>query len=488
VTTGRAAQVGWLLFALLALSLALPGIPLYRQLLQSVCTGTGCVTGQLTPAEGQAAVAFSGSLSAYADLAIIACLLTYILLFLTAVALIWRKPASSAAVCGAFTLTALATSTLAQATAQASPTLALPAQFIHFVQLAALLPFFCLIPDGHFRPGWLRWAVLAAVPAATLVAFDLVGPAASQTIGIVIAVLAAGSVLYRYRSLAATPEQEHVAWALAAMGLLAAAQLMGRPLRSLPLPALSLESLPNAFFGFFSSAPVGALLVVGALACLMVAFLSDELFRLEIALNRALVYSLLSLFVVAGYVAIVGYLSFIFQSTGNIWFSVMATGVMATVFQPVRERLQRFVNHLHYGKRAEPYEVIAGLGQRLEATLATEAVLPTIAETVRESLQLPYVAVALEQNGTSEVVAEAGIALGETTSFPLTYKGQLVGHQQVAPRPGSATLDAADRTLLADLAQQAGIAVHGVRVTAELRQLADKLQHSRGAAGTRSGR
>src|SRR5215218_8689827 len=54
VTTGRAAQVGWLLFALLALSLALPGIPLYRQLLQSVCTGTGCVTGQLTPAEGQA--------------------------------------------------------------------------------------------------------------------------------------------------------------------------------------------------------------------------------------------------------------------------------------------------------------------------------------------------------------------------------------------------------------------------------------------------
>jgi signal transduction histidine kinase len=477
VTTGRAAQVSWLLFALLALSLALPGIPLYRQLLQSVCTGAGCVTGQLTPAEEQAVVAFSGSLSAYADLAFISCLLTYILLFLTAVALIWRKPTNRAVVCGAFALTALATSTLAQATAQTSPALALPAQFIGLVQLAALLPFFCLIPDGRFRPGWLRWAVLAVVPGTALVAFELVGPAANQTIGIVIAVLAAGSVLYRYRSLAATPDQEQVAWVLAAMALLATAQLMGRPKQLLPLPALSLEAIPNAYIGFF--APFGALLVVGALACLVVALLSDELFHLEIALNRALVYSLLSLFVVAGYVLVVGYLSSIFQSSGNIWFSLIATGVMAAAFQPVRERLQRYVNHLLYGKRAEPYEVIAGLGQRLEATLAAEAVLPTIAETVRESLQLPYVAIALEQNGTSDVAAEAGTPLGELTSFPLTYKGVLVGHLLVAPRPGSAALDAADRTLLADLAQQAGIAVHGVRTTAELRQLADKLQQSR---------
>src|SRR5215212_6930413 len=65
VSTGRAAQVVWLLFALLALSLALPGIALYRQLLQNVCAGAGCVTGQLTPAEGKAAITFSGSLPAY---------------------------------------------------------------------------------------------------------------------------------------------------------------------------------------------------------------------------------------------------------------------------------------------------------------------------------------------------------------------------------------------------------------------------------------
>ena len=462
-----------MLFALLALSLALPGIPLYRQLLQSVCTGAGCVTGQLTPAEGQAAVAFSGSLSTYADIAINGFLFTYILLFLTAVALIWRKPASRAAVCGAFTLTALATHTLAQATTQASPNLALLAQFIYFVQLATLRPFFCLIPDGRFRPGWLSWAVFAIVPAAALIAFDVVEPAASTTISIAIALLATGSILYRYRTLPASPEQEQVAWASAAMGLLAAAQLMGRPIRPLPLPAMSLEAIPNAYFVF------GELLVVGALACLVVAFLSDELFHLEIALNRALVYSLLSLFVVAGYVVIVGCLSLIFQSSDNIWFSVITTGVMAAVFQPVRERVQRFVNHLLYGERAEPYEVIAGLGRRLEATLAPEAILPTIAQVVRESLQLPYVAVALEQNGVSDVVAEAGKALGEPTSFPLMYQGALVGHLLVAPRPGSAALDAADRTLLADLAQQAGIAVHGIRLTSELRQLADKLQQSR---------
>ena len=46
------------------------------------------------------------------------------------------------------------------------------------------------------------------------------------------------------------------------------------------------------------------------------------------------------------------------------------------LFQPLRERLQRGVNRLLYGERDEPYAVLARLGQRLEATLAPEAVLP----------------------------------------------------------------------------------------------------------------
>ena len=125
----------------------------------------------------------------------------------------------------------------------------------------------------------------------------------------------------------------------------------------------------------------------------------------------------------------------IFQSSGNLWLSLIATGLVAALFQPVREQVQRFVNQLLYGERAEPYKVIAALGQRLEATFASDAVLPTIAQVVQELLQLPYVAIALDQDGESEVAASAGTLVGEPLLFPLTYQGASVG----APARHSAT-------------------------------------------------
>jgi len=469
LATGRAAQAGWLLFTLLAINLALPGITPYRQLLGEVCTGADCLTGQLTPEGVQGAL--GGSLPGYARLAIAVYLMTYSLTLLTAAALIWRKPTRRAAVLGAFALAAAGTDILAQATARTVPLLELPAQLIHFVLLAALLPCFCLIPDDRFRPPWLRWVALAIVPAAVLVAFDVVGAAAAGAFNLIISALILGIIIYRYRALSAPPQQEQVVWALVAAVLMAGVQWLDTP--AWPL---YLEVTPASFI---AASPVGAMVIVGSLTCLAVAFLSDEMFRVEVALSRALVYSLLSLFVAAVYVLVVGYLSLIFQSSGSLWLSLVATGLVAVLFQPVRQRVQRFVNHMLYGERAEPYEVIAGLGRRLKATLAPEAVLPTIAQMVQEALQLPFVAIALEGDGASEVAASAGTPLGEPISFALTHQGALIGHLQVSPRPGDTALDSADQALLSDLAQQAGIAVHSVRLTAELRQMADKLQGAR---------
>ena len=40
-----------------------------------------------------------------------------------------------------------------------------------------------------------------------------------------------------------------------------------------------------------------------------------------------------------------------------------------------------------YGERDDPYAVISRLGKRLEATLAPEAVLPTVVETISPGTQ-----------------------------------------------------------------------------------------------------
>ena len=53
-----------------------------------------------------------------------------------------------------------------------------------------------------------------------------------------------------------------------------------------------------------------------------------------------------------------------------------------------------------YGDRDDPYTLLTRLGSRLDATLAPDALLPTIVQTVRDALRLPYVAIACGQGET----------------------------------------------------------------------------------------
>jgi len=182
----------------------------------------------------------------------------------------------------------------------------------------------------------------------------------------------------------------------------------------------------------------------------------------------------------------VGYLSLIFQSSGSLWFSLAATGLVAVFFQSFRERVQRFVNQLLYGERDDPYAVLARLSQRLEAAFEPAAVLPSIVETVAKTLNLPYVAIATVERGELSIRSEwhSADAIASTLNvslitIPLIYQNEQLGEMRVCPRRGETTLAEADRRLLADLAQQASVAVHGVRLMNDLRDLTTDLQRSR---------
>jgi signal transduction histidine kinase len=159
--------------------------------------------------------------------------------------------------------------------------------------------------------------------------------------------------------------------------------------------------------------------------------------------------------------------------------SFLATGVVAVCFQPLRARLQRAVNRLLYGDRDEPYVVLSRLGQRLEATLAPDAVLPTIVQTVREALKLPYVAISVWQEGSEVKTVAAGMQVGAASRLPLVYQQERIGELILAPRAADAAFTPADRLLLDDLARQAGVAVHAVRLTTELQRARERLVAAR---------
>jgi signal transduction histidine kinase len=132
-----------------------------------------------------------------------------------------------------------------------------------------------------------------------------------------------------------------------------------------------------------------------------------------------------------------------------------------------------------FGERDDPYAVLSRLGRRLEETLAPDSVLPSIAETIREALKLPYAAIMLaERNGLSYLAASGTVTDG-AIHVPLVYQQEPVGELILAPRAPGETFSAGDRRLLEDLARQVGVAAHNVRLAAETMRLNADLQRSR---------
>ena len=146
--------------------------------------------------------------------------------------------------------------------------------------------------------------------------------------------------------------------------------------------------------------------------CIGIAILRYRLYDIDLLINRTLVYGALSAGVVGLYVLLVGALGALFQSSGNLLISLLATGLAACSFQPLRARLQRGVNRLMYGERDDPYAVLSRLGQRLKTTLAPTAVLPSIAEAVAQTLKLPYVAILRSTHGDRRLEIARAIVIG----------------------------------------------------------------------------
>ncbi|HZY65612.1 MAG TPA: GAF domain-containing sensor histidine kinase, partial [Rubrobacteraceae bacterium] len=69
----------------------------------------------------------------------------------------------------------------------------------------------------------------------------------------------------------------------------------------------------------------------------------------------------------------------------------------------------------------------------------------------------------------------SGEPVNDTFRVPLTYQGETVGELLLGPRAPGEEFSAADRRLLEDLAHHAGVAVHGVRVMADLQRSRERL-------------
>jgi signal transduction histidine kinase len=210
-----------------------------------------------------------------------------------------------------------------------------------------------------------------------------------------------------------------------------------------------------------------------------IAILRSQLWNIDLLIHRTLVYGMLSACVVGGYILLVGGLGMLLQQQGNILISLLATGVIAVLFHPLRERFQRGVSKLVYGERHDPYQVLSGLSQRLVTTLAPQTALSTIVETVAQAFQLPYVAIFLKQGDVVIPGAVYGQVQQETLlHLPLTYQGESLGELLLSEHMGE-TFSRKDQSLLEDLARHAGVVVHAARLSVDIQRSREQLVMTR---------
>jgi signal transduction histidine kinase len=332
-----------------------------------------------------------------------------------------------------------------------------------------------------------------------LVPESIAGPVvnAVQTALIPLAVAAAAGCVTRYRR-SSSDERHQIKWfafagSLTAIGLVALGLIAGNPL--------------------------GAFLVLGPLIPVAagIGIMKYRLYDIDVVISKTLVYGALAVFITGVYVLVVvviGSAGAGLATTGlttglattgsrpGLALSILATAIVAIAFQPVRERLEHLANRLVYGQRATPYEMLSTFSARMGEAYATEQLLPRLArmlgegtaaarayvwlrhdDELRPAASWPPeapppapVAVTGARPGGLELAA-AEPASGEQMAL-VRHQGELLGALSVIRRRDEPPTPAQDK-LLGELADQAGLVLRNVRLTAELVSRLGELSASR---------
>jgi signal transduction histidine kinase len=269
------------------------------------------------------------------------------------------------------------------------------------------------------------------------------------------------SLIVRFRK-SRGAERDQIKWVVFAVGLALLTILLGSI-----APAVVRYGDPQELS--IISTELALLTIILAVG---VAIVRHGLYDIDLLINRTLVYGALSAVIVGTYIIVVASLGTLFQAWGNLSISLLATGVVAVCFQPLRERLQRVTNRLMYGERDDPYAVLSRLGERLEGAVAPDAMLATLVETIAQSLKLPYAALALESEVGTRIAASYGQPVTDPERFSLMFQREIIGQLLVGSRVVGERFHPHERNLLANIARQAGAAIHAT-------ELAVDLQHSR---------
>ena len=269
--------------------------------------------------------------------------------------------------------------------------------------------FFYLFPSGRFVPRWTRWLAVCWLLFLLSWNFTPFGPLSwpSPIFNVSILVLWASfpvAQLYRYARVSDAIQRQQTKWvvygvAVAVAGFLATRFTVG------VVGDFGPEEVGKWMLSMFLTDAFVLALPVS----IGIAVLRSRLFDIDVVINRTLVYGALTALLAAGYIATI----MVFQGIGSLVYqvpfraligqesalaTVAATLAMAALFNPLRRRIQSFIDRRFYRSKYDAIKTLEAFSIKLREETDLDALNDDLVGVVRETMQPAHVSLWLRSD------------------------------------------------------------------------------------------
>ena len=397
------ARLGWVILTLFMLGAAIASLSAVFAFLHLPCTVVESVScngnGLLTPDQIQGLVKQGFSLDAYAW----SYLGFYGIMALFSVALgviiFWRRSNDWMALLVALMCIALGVVNVMNPLQYAPPSILVVLQnSVLFINSATILFTLALFPNGRFVPRWSRW-VAPLNPASTLCylvfLFLLRLPTGSLFNNPVNGVtwwaswiILSLAQVYRYFRVSSAIERQQTKWVAFCFFIV----LVGSLVSFFITPWLL--SIQHNGFLYVLIVNSGALFIFLIPLSIALAILRYRLWDIDVIINKALVYGLLSALLAAIYIGLIlglqALLGSLFHESNAIAL-VISTLAIYALFRPLRSRIQAIIDRRFYRQKYNAARTLAAFNVVLRTEVDLNRLSEHLLDVVQETMQPEHV-------------------------------------------------------------------------------------------------
>ena len=264
---------------------------------------------------------------------------------------------------------------------------------------------FVLFPDGRFVPRWTRWLILFSIPLTVAMLYQ--PPSYAWALVGMIVIGAMHAQIHRYRHVSTPTERQQTKWVL--FGLLLWLLLMG--ILSVPY-SFELALPPGSPLPWWAlTTSTGWWLTLAIVPLLLsMAVLRYRLYDIDLLISRTLVYGaltvLLALIYFGGVTLLQGGLRNLIGHESTL--AVVATTlVIAGLFNPLRRRIQSFIDRRFYRRKYDARKVLDAFNARLREETDLNALSEELVGVVKSTMQPEHASLWLRPEAASSEAKQA---------------------------------------------------------------------------------